>query len=342
MKRICCIFIAFILILLGVKKTLAEKLFISGQCHPEMYIGQENELYVITIPPKTNKEVIYKITFPELIIKKIFTIQAPNADISMGNNEISFRNIYYQPFFVTHIGPNQYFTSPIEKNGMMNWKARTDIQNYRQEVQEQCFYSGDKLFLVQQPVGGINSEIPYRSRLYIIENDNKREALEVENGIFIFYDSGILVAYADRLNRREQYDIFDVKNENMLHVPCTRYDTDSPNIIVMDQTVYYSSNHKVFRYDILDQKVKEIIPYQQTVMPNINYSVGYLYIYSNYERMIYKYDPLLNRVISQYLVPEQIPQSGIASVHNNILIIYHSNKIYIYYLELDKLIQLDL
>ncbi len=289
-----------------------------------------------------NRTELIRVDVPERKATTVFAIGSLDGQITIGNGEICFRNIFVQPLFASHIGPHIYYTCAIENNSFWNWKAKTDLWTYYQPIHTQCAYVSDKLFLLEWPSEGAGARKPFQTSIYAIRENGGRQLMGTyENCLSWPFDTAIWIRHEDDGNGFT--NLIDPVQEREIRIPFSSDNGDYMRIelLIHDETIYLAADYRVVAYDENSGTCTEILRCEDRV-PALNCVGNELYIYSDHEHVLYHWDTEKKSVADQYIIPETIPYGWSPIVWDHWLVFHPiGNIMYVYDFENDVLDEID-
>ncbi len=286
------------------------------------YFGlvRNNTTYVLHIDPDT------------MTTDVVFQHGGCNVDISIKSNALCFRHVYIQMPFVSHIGPNQYFTCPISNTSIFDWDAVSGIQTYKDTVSFEYKYVNEKLYKLVRPQSADKNGA--KNGAIVSVTDGKVQTLRTyDDCFFTTYETAICIHDGGPV-----YHLFDAtcERDRDIFIQWTtkddfEYKYDYPGIIISGDYLFVAKNNKVLVYNIDNMEVKEIAAFKGKYKPDLFLENSILSIYAGHDHMIYQYDIEQQTIISTIQVPQSIPPYLDALVLGDMLMVDPArDAIYVY------------
>ncbi len=253
--------------------------------------------YVSTISRNTLQ--LLHIDIDSQVCSVAFSDWGIDGDFTIGDGQICFRHVIYQPPFVSYIGPHAYYTSSLFSNNASDWTRRTSLSSPMDRSRSRCAFVDNKLYIIQEENGN--------SSLYRVEGETLLHLRTYKDSHCVIYDNVFLVIDASCEEYSQFYHIFLPRENQDVMIPKTINDAAQPEIVAIEQKVYIGTNNRVVEYNIGSHQSTILIKSGITERPLLCYSNNHLYIYMYNEHLLYEYDTHYSKEVSTYFVPVFFP-----------------------------------
>lgn len=315
----------------GEEALAKQDTIILGTANRNGYQCDDGKLYYVGSLNSIDTSV-YFIDVNSLESKKIFSLPSINADISIGNNEICYRKVLYQPPFVSYIGPYQYYTLQIDKPDDSSKTARTDIIDaLKESAFLRCFFSQGCLFLSEDTGSNDSAQSPSSLKFYLIDEASNTPIRSYTNASFTFYESAILINESDSAEEKGVYRILSMDGQEDILLAKDTDDYIRPGIIRIDEMIFVSSNHQVKLYNTVKGTVEVLISDAKAGCPSLTYYNGFLYAYDDIGHLLFEYTLSTGNITRTISIPDSAPTYCLSVYMNGRLFVGLKNKtIYVY------------